>query len=361
MTHNNLKRNALPLIGITIGDTNGIGPEVILKTLSDHRILNFFTPIVYGSVKVLNYYSKRINFNYNFNYNIIKSVHQAREKKINVIECWNREVEVNPGVDNKTGGDCALRALRKSSEDLRRNGIQAVVTGPINKNNIQGENFNFPGHTEFFTALDKENKESLMLLCSEDLRVGVATGHVPLHDVEKNLTKEVLRHKISIFLSSLQTDFAIQKPKIALMGLNPHAGEGGLLGEQEENIILPVIREFKEKGFLVYGPFPADGFFGKGQYAKFDGVLGMYHDQGLIPFKTLSFGQGVNYTSGLSFVRTSPDHGTAYDIAGKGIADENSMRKAIYLALGIIRSREELKELNRSGIKVNKNITIGTE
>ena len=338
MIRNNLKQSNLPVIGITVGDINGVGPEVILKSLSDSRILRFFTPVIYGSVKVLNYYGNRLGLNLSFN--SVRTVDHVKEKKVNVIECWTNDVVVTPGEDNKVGGDCALRSLRKASDDLVKKKIAAIVTAPINKNNIQGENFKFPGHTEFFTSLDKENHESLMLLCSEGLRVGVVTGHIPLSEVEKNLTKELLRHKIRILLDSLKKDFSIQKPKIAILGLNPHAGENGLLGTQEEDVILPVIKDFKRKAELVFGAFPSDGFFGKGEYQKFDGVLGMYHDQGLIPFKTLSFGQGVNFTSGLDLVRTSPDHGTAYDIAGKGVANEGSMREALYLALDIVRNRD---------------------
>lgn len=328
-----------PIIGITMGDINGIGPEVIIKALSDLRISKNIVVIIYGSAKVLTFYKKLLK-NDEFNFNTIKSVTQAHTKKINVINCWEENIEVQPGVDNKEGGTCSFMALKKATEDLKEGLIEAVVTAPINKKNILNEDFNFPGHTEYFTQNFGE-KESLMLLVSEDLRVGVVTGHIPLKDVSNSISKEIILLKLKIFEKTLRKDFGIQKPKIAVLGLNPHAGEDGVLGNEEVEIIAPLVEELRKKGMFVFGPYPADGFFGMMQFKKFDGILAMYHDQGLIPFKTLAFENGVNFTAGLSIVRTSPDHGTAYNIAGKNTANESSMREAIYLVSDVLKKRQE--------------------
>lgn len=328
-----------PIVGITMGDINGIGPEVIIKALSDPHFTKKSVVVIYGSAKVLTFYKKLLK-NEEFNFHQIKSVQQGHPKKINLINCWEENIEVNPGIDNKDGGHCSYMALKKATEDLKEGLIQAIVTAPINKKNIQNEEFNFAGHTEFFTQ-NFGDKESLMLLVSENLRVGVVTGHIPLKDVSMNITKEKLISKIKIFEKSLKKDFGILKPRIAVLGLNPHAGEDGILGSEEIETISPVIEELRKKGMFVFGPYPADGFFGMIQFKKFDGVLAMYHDQGLIPFKTLAFENGINYTAGLSIVRTSPDHGTAYSIAGKNIASESSIREAIFLAWDILKNREE--------------------
>ncbi|MDQ3536104.1 MAG: 4-hydroxythreonine-4-phosphate dehydrogenase PdxA [Bacteroidota bacterium] len=328
-----------PVIGITMGDINGIGPEVIIKALSDPRITKNIVIIIYGSTKVLTFYRKLLK-NEDINFNPIKSVSQVNTKKINIINCWEDNIEAQPGVDNKDGGYCSYMALKRATEDLKEGLIEAVVTAPINKKNIQNEEFNFVGHTEFFTQHFGDN-ESLMLLVSENLRVGVVTGHIPLKEVSEGITKEKLTAKIKIFAKSLKKDFGISKPRIAVLGLNPHAGEDGILGSEENEIISPVIEEFRKKGNFVFGPYPADGFFGMMQFKKFDGVLAMYHDQGLIPFKTLAFENGINFTAGLSVVRTSPDHGTAYNIAGKNIANESSMREAIYLVSDVLKNRKE--------------------
>jgi 4-hydroxythreonine-4-phosphate dehydrogenase len=332
-----------PVIGISLGDINGIGPEVVLKALADPRILDMMTPVVYGSSKVLGYYRKALKMN-NFQYHHMQGA--ALEDQVNVVNCWQEVIEIQMGQSNPEGGKAALLALQKAVEDLKAGRIEAIVTAPINKQNIQSDEFKFPGHTEFFTkAFD--TKDSLMLLCSGSLRVGVVTGHVPLQEVPQLITKERVQYKLNILERSLRQDFGIGKPRIAVLGLNPHAGEEGLLGTEELEVIIPVIQDIKQKGRLVFGPFPADGFFGSGAYQKFDGILAMYHDQGLIPFKTLAFEQGVNYTAGLPIVRTSPDHGTAYDIAGQNIASESSMREALYLACDIARRRNE-KETVRS-------------
>jgi 4-hydroxythreonine-4-phosphate dehydrogenase len=334
-----------PLIGITLGDYNGIGPEVILKSLSDNKILRSCTPIIYGSMKVLTKYRKLLNLE-DWMLNPIKSPDQANPKRTNIISCWDdQHLEIEPGKVTQEAGQGAWCALKAAAEDLKNNHIEAVVTGPINKSNIQNEEFKYAGHTEFFADLFSANegkKESLMFLVSEQLRVGVVTGHIPLEQVKPSLTRDRITSKLLLMIKSLQQDFGIQKPKIAVLGLNPHAGEEGLLGKEELDIITPAMQALKNKGTLLYGPFPADGFFGMGSYKRFDAVLAMYHDQGLIPFKTIAFESGVNFTAGLKVVRTSPDHGTAYNIAGKNQADETSMREAIYTACDIVKKRKDL-------------------
>ena len=333
------KELARPRIGISIGDINGIGPEVIIKACSTKILLNHAEITVYGHGKVLSYYKKEMNL-VHFSFNQLKPDQTPRAGKVNVINCWEDEFDIKPGEENETGGKSALAALQKMVADLKANKLDAVVTAPINKHNIQGDEFKFPGHTEFFTEHFGAD-DSLMFLCNESFRVGVATGHIPLMQIKENLTKDVLNSKIQLMLNSLKKDFGINKPKVAILGLNPHAGEDGLLGSEENDLIKPVIEECKDNGHMVFGPYPADGFFGLHNQAQFDGVLAMYHDQGLIPFKTLAFEDGVNFTAGLSIVRTSPDHGTAFNIAGKGVAHEQSMRSAIYMAIDIARKRLE--------------------
>lgn len=328
-----------PIIGITIGDINGVGPEVIIKSLQNPQIIDHITPVIYGSTKTLSYYKKALEIE-EFNYVQVKEPGNFHTKKVNVINCWEDTIEIQAGSSTKEAGQAALQAIQQATTDLKNGTIDAVVTAPINKQNIQSEEFQFAGHTEFFTK-ELEAKDSLMLLCSEDLRVAVVTGHIPISEVSAAITKERVESKLNILLKSLKKDFGIAKPKVAILGLNPHAGEEGLLGSEDQEIISAVIEEYRNKGHLCYGPFPADGFFGKGTYRKYDAVLAMYHDQGLIPFKTIAFESGVNYTAGLSAIRTSPDHGTAYDIAGKNKANEQSIREAIYLAVDIVKSRKE--------------------
>ena len=329
-----------PVIGITIGDINGIGPEVIIKCLSDNRMLKICTPVIYGSTKVLAYYKKALQVE-DFNYSQAKAQEHIHPRKINVVNCWEDIVEINTGSVTPEAGKSAFQAIERACKDLETGIIDAVVTAPINKHNIQSENFRFPGHTEYFTTYFGA-KDSLMFLVSENLRVGVVTGHIPVHEISATITTELIIKKINIMARTLKSDFGILKPKIAVLGLNPHAGEEGLLGQEEIDIIKPAIEKCKEKGQLVFGPYPADGFFGTGQYTKADGILAMYHDQGLIPFKTLAFDSGINFTAGLSVVRTSPDHGTAYDIAGKNLASENSMREAVFLACDIVKNRQSM-------------------
>ncbi len=326
-----------PIIGITIGDINGIGPEVIIKSLEDSRILKQFTPVVYGSGKVVSFYRKALQKE-EFNYHQIKSVDKALPKKVNILNVWEEVVEIHPGQANETGGKYARLALEKATDDLKNGLIHAITTAPLSKELVQNDDFKFPGHTEFLTQQAGE-KDSLMLLVRNSLRVGVVTGHIPLKEVSNAIDKDKLTSKLKILIKSLQKDFGIKKPKVAILGLNPHAGENGLLGDEEARLIEPIIKQFKSGHDLVYGPFPADGFFGNRNYSSFDGILAMYHDQGLIPFKTLAFEEGVNYTAGLPFIRTSPDHGTAFPIAGKNEADETSLRNALYLANDIIHHR----------------------
>ncbi len=328
-----------PLIGITIGDMNGIGPEVIIKSLKDNRILKHFTPVIYASGKVISFYRKNLNTE-NFNYQEISRIEKVVHKKVNVLTVWNEPVEINPGKANETGGKYAVLSLQKAVSDLKEQKLDAIVTAPLSKSLVQSDDFKFPGHTEYLTRESGES-ESLMFLIHESLRVGVVTGHIPLKEVSKKVTKEKIVTKLNKMIISLQKDFGIKKPRVSVLGLNPHAGENGLLGEEEEEVIIPAINDIKSGHHIVAGPFPSDGFFGTGSYKQFDGVLAMYHDQGLIPFKTLAFEEGINYTAGLPFVRTSPNHGTAFSIAGKNKADETSFRNALYLANDIIRQRNE--------------------
>lgn len=328
-----------PLIGITLGDYNGIGPEVILKALSNSRLLNWCTPVVYGSQKVLNFYKKDLDIK-DWSIKAVSDLSQITEfNHTYLVACWDdTNTIVEPGKETPEAGKAAFACLDRSAKDLDRGLLSALVTAPINKHNIQSEEFSFPGHTEYLTERF-EAKESLMMLVSEDIRMGVVTGHVPLLEVASKLSKELIRSKIDLFLQSLKEDFLIDKPKLAVLGLNPHAGDGGLLGQEELDIIQPVVDEYRAKGQLVFGPYPADGFFGKAQFKEFDGVLGMYHDQGLIPFKYIAFETGVNFTAGLPIIRTSPDHGTAYDIAGKNQADPSSFLHAFFLAIDLVKNR----------------------
>jgi len=330
----NSKKNK-PVIGISIGDINGISAEVTMKALMDSRLAKLITPVIYAHGKALTFYKKNLNLD-DFNFMQVKSIDDVHHKKVNVINVVDECPEIIPGVETREAGKMALAALDQAIADLKSQKINALVTAPLNKNNINSEELKFVGHTEYLTAAFG-SKKSMMFLVSEDMRVGLVSGHVPLREVANNVTQDRIREKLSIMLKSLETDFGISKPKIAVLGLNPHAGEDGLLGSEEAEIISPVIREFKDKGEMVFGPYPSDGFFGMMHQKKFDGILAMYHDQGLIPFKAVSFETGVNFTAGLPFIRTSPDHGTAYNIAGKNLAEPGSMRAAIFQAYDIIR------------------------
>jgi 4-hydroxythreonine-4-phosphate dehydrogenase len=330
-------------IGISIGDVNGIGLEVIIKTLSNPAILNYCTPIVYGHTKVSSFHRKANNLG-DFSFNVINHANQAQAKKANMINCWEEDVKIELGAVTEIGGKYALLSLEKATADLINGDIDALVTAPINKHNIQSETFAFPGHTEYLQE-KSESKDVLMFLISENLRVGVVTGHIPVSAVPAAITKDKIVNKIKLINESLKKDFWVEKPKIAVLGLNPHASDNGLLGTEEAEIITPAIQEAYDKGIMCFGPYPADGFFGNGSYKQFDAVLAMYHDQGLIPFKTLAFHNGVNYTAGLKFVRTSPDHGTGYDIAGKDLADSTSFTEALFAAIHIVKNRREQEEM----------------
>jgi 4-hydroxythreonine-4-phosphate dehydrogenase len=339
-------------IGITIGDVNGIGPEVIIKALLDNRILTSITPIIYGSGKVMSYHKKAIDAQ-EFNPFKINQVEEAKKGKINLINCWEDDVKIDLGQSTEEGGKYAFKSLQAATKDLASNKLDAIVTAPINKHNINSKEFDFPGHTEYLTKLSNES-DSVMFMISEKLRIGVVSGHEPLASVSKTITKEKILRKLRIMQQSLIKDFAIRAPKIAVLGLNPHAGEKGLLGSEEIEIISPAVEQARNEGILAFGPYPADGFFGSDSFTKFDAVLAMYHDQGLTPFKTLSFGTGVNYTAGLPIVRTSPDHGTGYDLAGKNQANETSFRNALYLAHDIFFNRLLFKEITQNPLQVKE-------
>lgn len=330
MNHRKIK----PIIGISIGDLNGISVEVTMKALLDNRTYKTFTPLIYAHGKALTFYRKQLEME-DFNFAQIRNLDEIQHKRINVINVAEECPEIIPGVETQEAGKFALKSLETAVEDLKAGKIQALVTAPLNKNNVNSEELPFVGHTEYITDA-VGSKESLMLMVSEQLRVGLVTGHVPLAKVPENVTQERIIRKAKILLQTLKNDFGITKPKVAILGLNPHAGEDGLLGDEEENIIKPAIHALKDQNQMVFGPYPADGFFGMAHQTKFDGVLAMYHDQGLVPFKSMAFSTGVNFTAGLPVIRTSPDHGTAYNIAGKNIADEGSMRAAIFLAADII-------------------------
>ena len=325
-------------VAITQGDTNGVGYEVILKVFSDPNILELCTPIIYGSPKIASYHRKALNLE--VPYTIINHAEEARDGRVNLLACFDDEIKIEIGQPSQEAGAAALKALDRAMTDYRSKLYDVLVTAPINKATIQSPGFHFPGHTEYIETSVGEGQKALMILMNETLRVALVTTHLPIKDIAKAITKEGIVEKATIFHKALKRDFRISSPRIAVLSLNPHAGDNGLLGSEEKDIILPAIEELADKGIQAFGPFAADGFFGSGAYDRFDGVLAMYHDQGLAPFKTIALESGVNYTAGLPIVRTSPDHGTAYDIAGKGIADENSMRQAIFTAIDVFRNRQ---------------------
>lgn len=338
-------------VGISHGDFNGISYEIILKTFQDERMLDFCIPIVYGSSKIASYYRNAIP-EISYNFNTIKDISKPSTKQLNIINIVHDEVNIEIGESTKLAGQLAFESLEAVTQDLGH-GLDVMVTAPINKDNIQSEEFNFPGHTEYLA--DKFGKDNeLMLLASNSMKVAVVTGHIPVNSIAAAITKDLILKKLDIFKESLKMDFGIQKPRIAVLGLNPHAGDNGLLGSEEKDIIIPAIEEAKEKGTLAFGPFPADGFFGSNDFKKFDGILAMYHDQGLVAFKALSFEEGVNFTAGLSIIRTSPDHGTGYNIAGKNLADHSSLRSAILMAIDIYKNRKLHKSLNKNPLRFSK-------
>ena len=325
-------------IGISVGDINGIGLEVIIKALSREEIFEYCTPVIYCSAKIVSYHKNIVAQNFSFNQ--AKSAEFISSGRVNVVNCWTEQVNVNLGNISEEGGKYAYISLEAATKDLKDGTIDALVTAPINKAAMQMAEFPYPGHTEYLTnALGAE--QSLMLMVSDQIRIGLATNHLPVREVADTITKSLLIEKIKIMEQTLRVDFGIERPTIAVLGLNPHAGDDGVIGKEEIEIIRPAILECKKKNMLVMGPFAGDGFFGSGKHAKYDGILAMYHDQGLIPFKSLTFGEGVNYTAGLPFVRTSPDHGTGFDIAGQNIADPNSFMSALFLALDAARNRTQ--------------------
>ncbi len=339
-------------IGITCGDVNGIGLEVVMKTFLDNRMHQICTPVIYASSKLISQQRKLLNLT-EFNYQTIRTGNDIILRKNNVMNLWEEEVNVEWGKATEISGKYALRSLEAASKDLAEVKIDALVTAPINKHVMPTNEFPFKGHTEYLAS--KSNTDDyLMFLVSDMLKIAVVTGHVPMQEVSKHITKEKIIEKIKLMNKSLKRDFGIRKPRIAVLGLNPHSGDNGLIGKEEQEIIGPAVKEAFDGGLVVFGPYSADGFFGAGQFSKFDAVLAMYHDQGLIPFKSLAFSSGVNFTAGLPIVRTSPDHGTAYDIAGKNEASEDSIRAAIYLACDILRKREEYDEINGNTLAFSK-------
>ena len=337
-------------VGITHGDFNGVNYEIILKALADGRILDMFTPVVYGLSRVMSYNRKNMGLN-DFNFNTVRDVSSARNGKVNLVNLNEEEIRIEFGKANKVAGKYSHIALSKAVKDLKDSKINVVVTAPINKETIQSEEFSFPGHTEFF-ANEFNAEDHLMLMVSDKVKIGTVTGHIPLKNVPDALSEELILSKINILENSLKVDFGIEKPRIAVLGLNPHAGENGNIGKEDMEIIRPAILKAKKSGSLIFGPFPADGFFAN-DFSRYDAILAMYHDQGLIPFKTIAFDEGVNYTAGLSIIRTSPAHGTAYDKAGKNEASPESLRSAIYLAIDIFRNREKHAQMTANPLGFN--------
>lgn len=339
-------------VGITCGDINGVGIEIIMKTFLDNRMHQVCTPVIYCSNKMISAHRKALNQT-EFQYQTVRSSNEIILRKTNVINCWEEEVPIEYGKSTPNGGKYSLLSIQAAVNDLKDKKIDVLVTAPINKHNIQSEEFKFNGHTEYL-AQAVNASEYLMFLVSANLKVAVASEHIPVKEVAATLSIDKIVSKLKLMNLSLKRDFGMRKPRIAVLGLNPHAGDEGLIGSEEKELIIPAVKKAFDEGLFVYGPYSADGFFGSGTYRKFDAVLAMYHDQGLVPFKTLSFTNGVNFTAGLPIIRTSPDHGTAYDIAGKGTADESSFREAIYTAIDILHHRTEYDQLNANPLAFSK-------
>lgn len=338
------------IVGISIGDLNGIGSEVVLKTFEDTRMLELCTPVIFANVKIVSFLKKELKLDVAIHG--IDKIEQLVVGKVNVLNVWREGVNLEFGKNDDVVGGYAIKSFVAATKALKEGFVDVLVTAPINKYNIQSEEFKFPGHTDY---LDKELEgDALMLMVHDDLRVGLLTDHVPVNEVAKHLTEKLISNKIKTIIQTLKQDFEIEKPKVAVLGLNPHSGDNGVIGQEEEKIIKPTLKKLFEAGNMVFGPFPADGFFGSAQYEKYDAVIATYHDQGLIPFKTLSFGNGVNYTAGLNKVRTSPDHGTAYEIAGKGIANHESFKEAVYLAIDVYNRRNDYQELIKNPLKTKQ-------
>ena len=344
-----MAKNNPIIIGISVGDLNGIGPEIVLKSFADPRMLEFCTPVVFANIKFLTWYKKELGLECHLN--ALSDLSQVNHGKINVINAWSETFEAQYGKVDPKAGVLAIASLKKAVNALKNNQIDALVTAPIDKKNSQSEEFKFPGHTDYLAQ--ELGGSALMFMVSEEVRVGLLTDHVPVKDAPARITKELIRQKASAMMASLTQDFGITRPKIAVLGVNPHSGDQGVIGSEDQEIMAPTINEMREEGALIYGPYPADGFFGSGQYKHFNAVLAAYHDQGLIPFKTLSFGAGVNFTAGLNAVRTSPDHGTAFDIAGKDQANISSFKEAIFTALNIVRQRKMHQKLTQAPLEIS--------
>ena len=342
-----MKKTENIIVGISIGDLNGIGGEIVLKTFEDSRMLELCTPVVFTSSKTMNFL--KTHFNSEINFNNINNLNQIVAGKFNVFNCWNEPVTIEFGKEDFKIGEYAVKSLEAATIALKNNDIDVLVTAPINKHNIQSKDFKFPGHTDYLA--EKLEGESLMFMVTDTLRVGLLTDHVPVKDIVEHLTETLIIKKTHAVYNSLLKDFSIVRPKIAVLGINPHTGDNGVIGNEDDTILRPALQKLKDEGKLVYGPYAADSFFGSNNYKNFDAIVATYHDQGLIPFKTLSFGQGVNFTAGLNKVRTSPDHGTAYEIAGKGVADENSFKEAVFTAIQIFKNRFDYEEITSNPLK----------
>jgi 4-hydroxythreonine-4-phosphate dehydrogenase len=345
-----------PVIGITAGDINGIGIELIVKTLADNRLLEFCTPVVFCNNKVINFYRKTVPES-NINFMSMREIGRVNHKQMNLFNCWEEDVTITPGIMNEIGGKYAAKSLMAATQALKEGQIDGMVTAPIHKKNVQSAEFNFTGHTPFLKSYFNCN-DVAMFMVAENMRIALLTEHVPVKDVAALITKEAIISKLNVMNNSLKRDYNIVKPRIAVLALNPHAGDEGLIGKEEEEIIKPAVKDAKQKDVFCFGPYSADAFFARGQHEKFDGVLALYHDQGLIPFKSMAVGEGVNFTAGLPVVRTSPDHGVAFDIAGKGKADETSFRQAIYTCIDIINSRKEYDEQRKNPLKKMSSVVV---
>ena len=337
-------------VGISIGDINGIGCEIILKTFEDSRMLDFCVPVIFASNKIISQQKKDLGINLNFHG--IQEASKAVEGKINVVNVLKEGLNINYGQATEKAGMLAIKSLKVAVRALKKNDIDVLVTAPINKANIQSEEFKFPGHTDYLAQ--ELGGKSLMFMVTQDLKIGLLTDHVAVKDVAEKINAELIKQKVLLIEKSLKMDFGIRRPKIALLGINPHSGDNGVIGKEDDEVLKPTIDELAQHGHLVFGPYAADSFFGSGNHKRFDAVLAAYHDQGLIPFKTLSFGRGVNFTAGLSHVRTSPDHGTAYEIAGKGMADHGSFKEAVFSAIEIFKNRKEYQELTSNPLQPQK-------
>jgi 4-hydroxythreonine-4-phosphate dehydrogenase len=338
-------------VGISIGDLNGIGGEIIIKLFEDKRILELCTPIIFASIRTMALLKR--HFNSGIIFNGIHKPNQATHGKVNVVNVWKEEVKIEFGVEDPKIGTYAIKSLEAATKALKTKAIDVLVTAPINKHNIQSDSFNFPGHTDYLAS--QLEGDSLMFMVTESLKVGLLTDHVPVKDVSSNISEDLIRSKIDIIHNTLLKDFGIRKPKIAVLGINPHTGDNGVIGEEDDEVLRPALKKIRESGKLIFGPYSADSFFGSNNYKNFDAIMAAYHDQGLIPFKTLSFGNGVNFTAGLSRVRTSPDHGTAYEIAGKGVAEINSFKEAMFTAVQIFKNRRTYEECNANPLVKQSN------